>query len=126
MPISNDEFRDGRVEVAGDNTCSKDGNGPIETEKSLITSFLSERPEKAFTEREIVIGVDFTPVFMNRTQHPLGNLSDGLVNFAGDITATAIVINDIDEALDQLVNEGIVKTKEIKTQNGTSVYYSLA
>ncbi|WP_224269438.1 hypothetical protein [Haloprofundus salinisoli] len=126
MPISNDEFEAGTVEVTGDDPITNDEEGPIETEKDLITSFLSERPDKAFTEREIVLGVDFTPVFMNRTRHPLGSLSDGLIDFAGDVTATTIVVDDIDEALDELVEEGIVTSKEVETEDGTSLYYRLA
>lgn len=125
MPISNDEFETGTVEERGGDPIANDEEGPIETEKDLITSFLSERPDKAFTEREILLGVDFSPAFMNRTRNPLGSFSDGLINFAGDVTATAIVINDVDEALDELVEEGIVTTKEIETEDGTSTYYRL-
>lgn len=125
MPISNDEFEAGTVEVSGDDPVANDEEGPIETEKDLITSFLSERPDRAFTEREIVLGVDFTPVFMNRTRNPLGSLSDGLIDFAGDVAATTIVIDDVDEALGELVEEGIVTTKEVETEGGTSVYYRL-
>ena len=64
MPISNDEFEAGTVEASGADPISNDEEGPIETEKDLITSFLSERPDTAFTEREIVLGVDFTPALM--------------------------------------------------------------
>lgn len=62
MSISNEEFESGTVEVSGDEPIANDEEGPIETEKDLITSFLSERPDRAFTEREIVLGVDFSPV----------------------------------------------------------------
>jgi hypothetical protein len=126
MPISNDEFRSGTVEVSDDEPTASDEEGPIETEKDLITSFLSERPDRAFTEREIALGVDFSPVFMNRTRNPLGSFADGLIDFTGDIAATTIVIDDIDEALTDLVEEGIVATKEVETDNGASVYYKLA
>ena len=90
------------------------------------TSFLSERPERAFTELEIVLGVDYSPGLMNRTQSSLGSFADGLIDFAGDVAATTIVINDIDEALADLVEEDIVTTKEVETEDGTSVYYKLA
>ncbi|WP_139043049.1 hypothetical protein [Halorubrum tropicale] len=79
MPISEEEFESGTVEVSGDEPIANDEEGPIETEKDLITSFLSERPDRAFTEREIVLGVDFSPVFMNRTRNPLGAFVDGLI-----------------------------------------------
>lgn len=124
MPISSDEFETGAV-GGSDDPDADDGDGPIETEKDLITSFLSERPDEAFTEREIVLGVDFSPAFMNRTRNPLGSFADGIVDLAGDVTATTIVVNDIDEALDQLVDEGIVTSKEVETDDGTTVYYRL-
>jgi hypothetical protein len=126
MPISSDEFDAGTIEVSGDEPIANDEDDPIETEKDLVTSFLSERPDKAFTEREIVLGVDFSPVFMNRTRNPLGSFADGLIDFTGDVAATTIVVNDIDEALDDLVEEGIVTTKQVESENGTSVYYKLA
>ena len=42
---------------------------------------------------------------------PLGAFADGLIDLAGDVTATTIVVDDIDEALTELVEEGIVTTK---------------
>jgi len=126
MPISNDEFKAGRIDVGSDESGDDDEIDPIETEKDLVTSFLSERPERAFTEREIVLGVDYSPVFMNRTQSSLGSFADGLIDFAGDVAATTIVVNDIDEALAELVEEDVVTTKELETEDGTSVYYKLA
>jgi len=126
MPISNDEFKAGRIDVGSDESGDDDEIDPIETEKDLVTSFLSERPERAFTEREIVLGVDYSPVFMNRTQSSLGSFADGLIDFAGDVAATTIVVNDIDEALAELVEEDVVTTKEVETEDGTSVYYKLA
>lgn len=126
MPISNDEFEAGSIDIGSDESGDDDEVDPIETEKDLVTSFLSERPERAFTEREIVLGVDYSPVFMNRTQSSLGSFADGLIDFAGDVAATTIVVNDIDEALAELVEEDVVTTKEVETEDGTSVYYKLA
>lgn len=126
MPISDEEFESGTVEVSGDEPIANDEEGPIETEKDLITSFLSERPDRAFTEREITLGVDFSPVFMDRTGNPLGAFADGLIDSAGDVAATAIVVSDVDEALTELVEEGIVTTKEVETESGSAVYYKLA
>ena len=126
MPISNDEFEAGSIDVGSDESGDDDEIDLIETEKDLVTSFLSERPERAFTEREIVLGVDYSPVFMNRTQSSLGSFADGLIDFAGDVAATTIVVNDIDEALAELVEEDVVTTKEVETEDGTSVYYKLA
>lgn len=126
MPISNGEFEAGSIDVGSDESGDDNEIDPIETEKDLVTSFLSERPERAFTEREIVLGVDYSPVFMNRTQSSLGSFADGLIDFAGDVAATTIVVNDIDEALAELVEEDVVTTKEVETEDGTSVYYKLA
>ncbi|ERH07460.1 MAG: hypothetical protein J07HN4v3_03101 [Halonotius sp. J07HN4] len=126
MPISTDEFKAGAVDESGDEPSADDDVDPIEAEKDLVTSFLSERPDRAFTEREIVLGVDYSPVFMNRTQSSLGSFADGLIDFAGDVAATTIVVNDIDDALTELVEEEIVTTKEVETDDGTSVYYTLA
>jgi hypothetical protein len=126
MPISTDEFEAGTLDESGDEPSTDDEADPIETEKDLVTSFLSERPDRAFTEREIVLGVDYSPVFMNRTQNPLGSFADGLIDFAGDVAATTIVVNDIDEALTELVEEGIVTTNEVETEDGTTLYYKLA
>ena len=126
MPISTDEFDAGAVDESDDEPSADDEVDPIETEKDLVTSFLSERPDRAFTEREIVLGVDYSPVFMDRTQSSLGSFADGLIDFAGDVAATTIVVNDIDDALTELVEEGIVTTKEVETDDGTSVYYKLA
>jgi len=102
MPISNDEFEAGTVEEddeedevepeaveGGDDTDTE--TSPIEDEKELITTFLSER-------------------------HDL----------TGTVGATAIVVNDVDEALAELVEEGTVETKEVDTDGGTTVYYRLA
>jgi len=125
MPISTDEFKAGTVDESDDEP-TDDEVDPIETEKDLVTSFLSERPDRAFTEREIVLGVDYTPVFMDRTQSSLGSFADGLIDFAGDVAATTIVVNDIDDALTELVDEEIVTTKEVETADGTTVYYTLA
>jgi len=125
MPISTDEFKAGTLDESGEEPSADDEPDPIETEKDLVTAFLSERPDRAFTEREIVLGVDYSPVFMDRTESSLGSFADGLIDFAGDVAATTIVVNDIDEALTELVDEGIVTTKEVETEDGTSVYYKL-
>jgi len=126
MPITSEEFDAGTLEASGDDPVANDEDGPIETEKDLITSFLSERPDTAFTEREIVLGADFSPALMDRTRNPLGSFADGLIDLAGDVAATTIVVNDVDEALTELVEEGIVTASEIDTGDGTSVYYKLA
>lgn len=125
MPISDDEFEAGTVDAGGDDPVANDEAGPLETEKDLVTSFLSERPDRAFTAREIVLGVDFSPVFMNRTRNPFGSLVDGVIDVAGDATASAIVVDDVEEALEELVDEGVVAAKEVETDDGTTTYYRI-
>lgn len=125
MTITTEEFENGTVNERDHSAVTDDQEDPIETEKNLILSFLSDRPNKAFTERQIVLGVDFSPVLMDRTQSPLGSLADGIIDFAGDVTATTIVINDVDQALTELVEEGVVEAKEIDTADGPAVYYQL-
>lgn len=129
MPISTDEFDSGTVDE-GDGSGSEEED-PIEEEKRLITSFLSERRDRAFTEREIVLGVDFSPM-LEREGGRRGLLSgigaavDGLLDIGGTITASAIVVDDVDEALAALVEEGTVESREVGTGDGTTTYYRLA
>lgn len=126
MPISTDEFESGRVDAE-----DVDAEGsPIETEKDLIVSFLSERHDEAFTEREVVLGVDFSPAFETETgrrrQSLRGAAADGLLDITGTVTASAVLVDDVDEALSELVEEGIVESREVETDDGTTTYYRLA
>ncbi|WP_255647839.1 hypothetical protein [Haloprofundus halobius] len=41
------------------------------------------------------------------------------------MTATTIVVDDIDGALNELVEEETVTSKEVETEDGTSLYYRL-
>ena len=124
MPISSDEFESGRFDRRDD-----DEGSPIETEKDLIVSFLSERHDEAFTEREVVLGVDFSPAFETesgrRRQSLRGAAADGLLDITGTVTASA-VLDDVDGALSERVEEGIVDSREVETDDGTTTYYRLA
>lgn len=53
-------------------------------------------------------------------------MTENIVDIAGDITASAIVIDDVDGALDELVAEGIVTENEIDDDGETVTYYRLA
>ena len=115
MPISTDEFDSGTVDD-GDGSGSEED--PIEEEKRLITSFLSERRDRAFTEREIVLGVDFSPMLERESGRQgllsgIGVAADGLLDISGTITASAIVVDDVDEALAALVEDGTVESREV-------------
>ena len=124
MPISTDEFESGTL----DEERGAD-DPPIEEEKELILSFLSERHDRAFTEREIVLGVDFSPIYetgTGRTRGALAGAADGLLDIAGTVTATAVVVDDVDEALSALVEEGAVESREVEADGATTTYYRLA
>jgi len=130
MPITDDEFDAGTVEdSAGDIDVEED---PIETEKDLILSFLSERVGRAFTEREIVLGVDFSPVYADETgtnvvSRAIGTVTGGLVDLSGDVAASAIVVDDVDKALEDLVEDGTVQVTEVENEAGeTEAYYRLS
>jgi len=123
VPISTDEFESGTVEGGPDSE-----DAPIEEEKRLIVSFLSERRDRAFTEREIVLGVDFSPMYeteSGRLRGTLAGVADGLLDAAGEVTASAVVVDDVDEALSALVEEGTVESREVETGDGVATYYRL-
>jgi hypothetical protein len=124
VPISTDEFESGTLD---EDRGAEDP--PIEEEKELILSFLSERHDRAFTEREIVLGVDFSPIYERETGRIRGALAgaaDGLLDIAGTVTATAVVVDDVDEALSALVEEGAVESREVEADGATTTYYRLA
>lgn len=102
--------------------------GPIETEKKLITSFLSERYDQAFTAREIVLGVDFSPAIetYGNQEGIVSSITGNLTSGAGDLAASAIVVDDIEAALDALVEEGVVEENDVDVAGETTTYYRLA
>ena len=55
----------------------------------------------------------------------LTEIQDELVDLAGDVVASGLVVDDIDEALDELVAEGMVAEKEVESADGTVSYYRL-
>lgn len=121
MPISGDEFESGTVED------DADGETPLESEKDLIVTFLSEHHDSAFTEREIVLGVDFSSLVAETSTPRFGAaLVDTVSDLVGEATATVVVVDDVDEALAELVEEGTVETREVETEGGTETYYRLA
>lgn len=126
MPISGEEFEAGSVDATGDDPIANDESGALETEKDLVTAFLSERPDRAFTAREIALGVDFSPVVDNAEPRGLlGATVAGFVDVAGEMAASAVVIDDVEEALTELTEEGIIEAKEVDTGNGMVTYYRL-
>ena len=125
MPISDTEWDDG---VRADNA-SAPGTTPVseyEDEKELIVAFLSENVDNAYTKTEIVRGVDFGNDARPETiREVLTEIQDELVDVAGDVVASGMLVDDVDEALDELVAEGMVAKKEVETADGTATYYRL-
>ena len=127
MPITDSEWDSGRIdETEGypDTTAV----GEFETEKDLIVAFLSENHDSAFTRAEVVRGVDFGETTPPETvKETLTSLPNQLLDIVGDLVASGIVVDDISDALDELISEGTVERKEVKRGDGEpEVYYRLA
>ena len=125
MPISDTEWNGG----ARADSASATGTTPVgeyEDEKELVVAFLSENVDNAYTKTEIVRGVDFGNDARPETiREVLTEIQDELVDIAGDVVASGMLVGDIDEALDELVTEGMVAEKEIETADGATTYYRL-
>lgn len=127
MPISTDEFETGTAEET-DASLIGDDDGPLESEKDLIVSFLSERHERAFTRREIVLGVDFSSTIETYGDYRgiVSKITENATSGVGDVAASAIVVDDVDQALGELVEAGAVETNEVDVGEETETYYRLA
>jgi hypothetical protein len=125
MPISDDEWdRGARRDGATQSRTTPVGE--YEDEKDLIVAFLSENVDNAYTKAEIVRGVDFgNDARPESIREVLTEIQDELVDLAGDIVASGMVVDDIDEAIDELVAEGMVAEKAVETAAGTTTYYRL-
>ena len=125
MPISDAEWQNGTIEDSAE-TPGTTPVGEYDDEKELIVAFLSENVGTAYTRGEIVRGVDFGNDARPETvREVLTEIQDELVDIAGDLVASGLVVDDIDEALDELVAEGMVAEKEVETADGTVSYYRL-
>ena len=127
MPITELEWHDGQIDDSArypDTTAV----GEYDTENDLIVSLLSENHDSAFTRAEIVRGVDFGETTPTETvRETLANLPNQLLDIVGDLVESGIVVDDVSDALDELVSEGIVERKELARQDGEpEVYYRLA
>ena len=127
MPITDSEWDDGRID-ADDGYPDTTAVGEYDTEKDLVLSFLSENHDSAFTRAEIVRGVDFGETTDPETvRETLTNLPNQLLDIVGDLAASGIVVDDVSDALDELVSEGSVERKRLERRDGEpEVYYRLA
>jgi len=127
MPITEAEWRDATVDP-DEPPAEPTPVGASETEQDLVLSFLSENHEAAFTRPEVVRGVDFGDTAPPETvTETLLSLPRELVDVAGDLAASGILVDDVSAALDELVAEGLVERREIEDEYGEPVaYYRLA
>jgi hypothetical protein len=125
MPISDDEWDAG----ASADDAEPGATTPVgehETERDLVVSFLSENVDNAYTKPEILRGVDFGDDARPETvREVLTEIQDELVDAAGDVAASGMLVDDLDEVLDALVADGTVAEKEVRTGEGTTTYYRL-
>lgn len=123
MPIDADEWAAGRIsEDAWD-----EATDPLETEKRLIVAFLGEDVGKAYTKREIVEGVEFAADdALGTDRGVLGGIGDAVLDAVSHVAAAGIVLGDVDQALEELVESGVVERGEIETADGPTTYYRIA
>lgn len=125
MPISEDEWKIGSTDAAS-HLPALTPVGEHETEKDLIIAFLSENVDTAFTRAEILRGVDFGNDARPETvADVLTEIQDELVDLAGDVVASGMLVDDLDEALDELVSENLVVEKTVETESGPTRFYRL-
>ena len=125
MPISDDEWDFG-ARADSPNATETTPVGDYDDEAELIVAFLSENIDNAYTKAEIVRGVDFGNDARPETiRELLTEIPDELVDVAGDAVASGMLVDDIDEALGELVADGMVAEKRIETADGTTTYYRL-
>jgi len=125
MPISDTEWDRGALQADAD-AADTTPVGEYEDEEELIVAFLSDNVDNAYTRREIVRGVDFGNDARPETiRDVLTEIQDELVDLAGDVVASGMLVDDIDAALDELVAEGMVAEQDVDTADGTTTYYRL-
>ena len=125
MPITGREWNEGQFDTE-ESTPQTDTVGEYESDKDLILAFLAENAERAYTRVEIHRGVDFGESERPETVHEkLSVLPNRLLDAAGDIAASGLVSDSIDEALAELVAEGTVERKDLDRDGETVTYYRL-
>lgn len=122
MPIDTDEWEAGTTAEGG----WDEQNDPLGTEKRLIVAFLGEDVDKAYTKNEILAGVEFAADDEPGTDRGLlGGIGDAVLDAVSHVAAAGIVLGDVDQALEELVEAGVVDEQEIETGDGTETYYRM-
>ena len=125
MPITGREWDEGRFD-ADESAPRTDTVGEYETDKDLILAFLSRNGEKAYTRAEVHRGVDFGEAEDPDTVHEkLSVLPNSILDAAGDIAASGLVSDDIDEALAELVAEDTIERRNLDRDGEPVTYYRL-
>lgn len=123
MPIDADEWEAG---TATDDAWDE-ANDPLGTEKQLIVAFLGEDVGTAYTKSEILKGVEFAADDAPGTNRgPIGGIGDAVLDAVSHVAAAGIVLGDLEAALDELVEAGVVAAREIETADGSEMYYRIA
>lgn len=134
MPITDEEFEAGQVDTTAD-VPDTTPVGDYDSERDLVLAFLDENPDAAFTQREVLLGVDFDesddPSSVRETYETgygaaLGDAANEVVDIAGDVTATAMVVGDVDDALASLVADGTVERSDVVVGGDARTYYRVA
>ncbi|WP_049903468.1 hypothetical protein [Halococcus agarilyticus] len=125
MPVTEREWNEEQFDTDED-TPGTDPVGEYETDKDLIIAFLGENADKAYTRAEIHRGVDFGETDDPDTIHEqLSLLPNRILDAAGDVAASDLVSDNLDEALAELVEEDTVTRKELERDGETTTYYRL-
>ena len=125
MPITDREWDEGRFDT-DESAPRTDTVGEYETDKDLILAFLSRNGEKAYTRAEVHRGVDFGESEDPDTVHEkLSVLPNSILDAAGDIAASGLVSDDIDEALAELVAEDTIERRNLDRDGEPVTYYRL-
>ena len=123
MPIDAEEWERGAVET----DTWDESDDPLGAEKRLIVSFLGEDVGKAYTKTEIIAGVEFAADDAPDTQRRVpGGIGDGVLDAVSHAAAAGIVLGDTDQALDELIEAGVVERRVVDTDDGTETYYRIA
>lgn len=127
MPITHDEWANRKIDPMCDDP-TPEPVGDFDTEADLVLAFLSTNHDQAFTRAEIVRGVDFgQSAEPESVKEALVTLPNQLIDIAGNLAASGIVVDGVSEALDDLVADGTVERAKIERSDGEpEIYYRLA
>jgi hypothetical protein len=125
VPITDAEFERGEY-VEDEAIDAIAATGDHEDERDLVIAFLGQNVGYAFTEGEIVRGVDYGDNETDGLLDVLIGAPAQAVDVIGDVAASAEVVSGIEGVLDDLVAEGIVERSEVTDGDETVAYYRIS